>query len=103
MTSHTPGPYFVERRERPNLRGDTMPCFRILADKGSPDELTIIADTPTATAEARANAQLFAAAPDMLDAIQAVFRLNWPGLSVPQQNALAGLRLASLRAKEVRS
>lgn len=69
--THTPGPWEV----RQGFRDDT---FEVFPTRGGPPELgawaelaTVVGDYSDDEAEGRANARLIAAAPDLLDALEA--------------------------------
>lgn len=64
MSKHTPGPYFVTER-------DTIISNDLLdPDKGTIAAVRVLGGSPEKIAETRANAHLFAAAPDMLAALE---------------------------------
>mgnify|MGYP001305562047 CR=1 FL=1 len=83
-TKHTPGPY---RAEAINSPLSTRSGFRIRRDDGGGTDpvLAILYDTPdgeVSAEEARANADLFAAAPDLHAFVRMLARLNASGDNV---------------------
>jgi hypothetical protein len=81
---HTPGPWFMHDFAHPSVSSDPGPQD-VTVSCSTPDTITVasMGNALTATLdEARANAQLIAAAPDMLEALLWLDRKGGLGLDV---------------------
>jgi hypothetical protein len=67
MKQHTPGPWAIES---PDISGAPIPVRK--SENHPQGDLTICHVNPYLAYESEANARLIAAAPDLLDALQAV-------------------------------